>query len=93
TDVSGSPPHLLVHSSGAVICTYGRREEPFGERAMISYDEGKTWTRDIELCPGADFDLGYPATVELADGSLLTVYYQKFPGDSRNSFLYTHWTL
>ena len=93
TDVSGSPPHLLVHSSGAVICTYGRREEPFGERAMISYDEGKTWTRDIELCRGADLDLGYPATVELADGSLLTVYYQKFPGDSRCSFLYTRWSL
>ncbi|MEA4823156.1 MAG: sialidase family protein [Clostridiaceae bacterium] len=93
TDVSGSPPHLLVHSSGAVICAYGRREEPFGERVMISYDEGATWTRDMELYPGTDVDLGYPASVELADGSILTVYYHKFPGDKNCSFLYTHWTL
>lgn len=93
TDVSGSPPHLLVHSSGAIICSYGRREAPFGERAMISYDEGKTWSRDIELYPGVDGDLGYPASVELFDGSILTVYYHKFPGDKNCSFLYTHWTL
>jgi len=93
TDVSGSPPHLLVHSSGAVICVYGRREAPFGERAMISYDNGETWSRDIELYPGTDGDLGYPASVELFDGSILTVYYHKFPGDKKCSFLYTHWTL
>jgi hypothetical protein len=24
----GAPPHLLQHSSGAVICTYGRRKPP-----------------------------------------------------------------
>ena len=93
TDVSGSPPHLLLHSSGALICSYGRREVPFGERVMISYDEGKTWAKDFELFHGEDGDLGYPCSVELFDGSILTVYYQKFPGDTKDSFLYTHWTL
>lgn len=93
TDVSGSPPHLLQHSSGAVICAYGRREQPFGERVMISYDNGLTWTRDVELYPGEDSDLGYPASVELHDGSILTVYYHKYPGDKNCSFLYTRWNL
>jgi len=45
TDISGSdntPPHLLKHSSGALIMTFGRRDFPFGERAAVSYDNGKT---------------------------------------------------
>jgi len=93
TDVCGAPPHLLQHSSGAVICVYGRREDPFGERAMISYDGGKTWAKDVELNSAKDLDLGYPCSVELADGSILTVYYQAYGDDFKRSFLYTHWSL
>ncbi|MBE6931372.1 MAG: exo-alpha-sialidase [Ruminococcaceae bacterium] len=92
-DVSGSPPHLLRHSSGAVICVYGRREEPYGERALISYDDGKTWAKDEELSRGERADLGYPCSVELADGSILTVYYQAWENDPSTSFLYTRWSL
>ncbi len=95
TDVSGSPPHFLLHSSGALICTYGRREAPFGERAMVSWDLGKTWTDDYILDDNCvDSDLGYPSTVELDDGSLFTVYYQKIHGDGNKcSILYTNWKL
>ena len=93
TGVCGSPPHLLVHSSGAVLCAYGRRREPFGERVMVSLDGGGSWTHDTELYPGVDPDLGYPASVELADGSVLTVYYHKYPKDRKCSFLYTRWGL
>ena len=94
TDVSGSPPHLLLHSSGALICSYGRREKPFGERAMVSYDYGKTWTADYVIDDNTDDnDLGYPASVELADGSIMTVYYQKLRGDEKCSVLYTRWRL
>ena len=38
-------------------------------------------------------DLGYPSTVELSDGRLLTVYYQILPGDTFASILYTEWEL
>ncbi len=94
TDVSGSPPHLLMHSSGALICTYGRREAPYAERAMVSYDCGETWEDDYLLdTRPTDNDLGYPATVELDDGSLLTVYYQKLDGDTNTSILFTKWKL
>ena len=96
TGVSGSPPHLMLHSSGALICSYGRREVPCGERAMVSYDLGRTWSEDYVLHNAKnekDGDLGYPSTVELADGSLMTVYYQKYEDDRKCSILYTKWQL
>jgi len=93
-DLCGTPPHFLVHSSGAVILTYGRRAAPCGERARVSDDGGKTWSDEIVISPdGPDWDLGYPSSVELSDGSILTVYYQKYPGDDYNSILYTKWSL
>ncbi len=94
TDVSGSPPHLLLHSSGALICAFGRREAPFGERAMVSHDLGETWSDEYILDERAkDGDLGYPASVELDDGSIVTVYYQKYPDDAKCSILCTKWRL
>lgn len=93
-DLLGAPPHLLQHSSGAVILTYGRRLDRCGQYARVSYDSGLTWSDDIAVSPEApDWDHGYPSTTELEDGSLLTVYYQKYPGDSFNSILSSRWTL
>jgi hypothetical protein len=91
----GSPPHLLLHSSGALVCVYGYRLAPYGQRAMISRDGGKTWARDIVLRDdGPDADLGYPASVELDDGSILTIYYQKAgPSKDKCGLLWTRWTL
>ena len=74
----GSPPHLLQHSSGAVLCTYGYRKGHYGQRAMISRDGGQSWEYDLILRDdGPGRDLGYPSNVELADGSVFTVYYQQ----------------
>ena len=92
-DVWGSPPHLLLHSSGAVICSFGRRADPFGERAIVSYDGGETWEDEYVLHETVSGDLGYPASVELPDGSILTVYYQRVEGDSFTSIQYTKWRL
>ena len=94
TGICGSPPHMTVHSSGAVILTYGRREMPYGERARISYDGGKSFGEELVISEEAPCsDLGYPSTVELSNGRLLTVYYQFLPGDSFASILYTEWEL
>ncbi len=91
---SGSPPHLLTHSSGAIVMVYGRREAPFGERAKVTYDGGETWSEEIVLCETSPCDLGYPASVELSDGSILTVYYQqKAEGEGFPSILCTRWNL
>lgn len=90
TGVDGYPPHLMVHSSGAVICSYCRRGGPGNqsERALVSYDNGETWADDYEIHGDVPFcDFGYPASVELADGSILTVYYQCWPGDRPGALL------
>ncbi len=91
--VCGSPPHLLVHSSGAVICSIGRRKEPRGEHVLVSMDCGHTWEEFVLRDDLLNWDLGYPASVELADGSVLTVYYQRFEEDNVTSILYTNWRL
>lgn len=74
----GAPAHLFMHSSGKLISTYSCRDLPYGVKVMISLDGGKSWDVDhiIYACEH-DADLGYPSTVELSDGSLLTVFYTK----------------
>ena len=91
----GSPPHLLVHSSGALVCVYGYRQEPYGERVMISRNGGESWDYDYVLRDdGPDSDLGYPSSVELEDGSLLTMYYQKIESTKEKcSLLWSRWKL
>ena len=77
-DFGGSPPHLLLHSSGVLISAYGYRRAPWGVRLMFSADLGRTWKTDVVLWDGGvSSDLGYPATAELEDGTLLTVFYAK----------------
>jgi len=78
TPLWGFPPHLLQVSDGRILCSYGYRRPPFGERACIS-DDGITWDVKNEIVLRDDApngDLGYPASVELGPGRILTVYYQ-----------------
>ena len=90
----GSPPQLLRHSSGALVCVYGFRQPGYGQRAMLSYDDGASWEHDwIIRADGLDFDLGYPKSVEMDDGSIFTVYYQRVPGDEKCSLLWSRWQL
>lgn len=94
--IAGSPPHFLLHSSGRIICTYGYREKPFGIRAAISENNGKSWRTDIILRDdGIDWDLGYPSSVELSNGDILTIYYMKAGNDvtDNTSLLATRWSL
>ncbi|MBI3922716.1 MAG: exo-alpha-sialidase [Armatimonadetes bacterium] len=94
TGVFGSPPHLMRHTSGALVCVYGYRKQPYGERAMISRDDGASWESDYILRDdGHDIDLGYPSSCELPDGSLFTVYYQKVSPGNNPSLLWTCWRL
>lgn len=75
-DMGGVPPHLFRHSSGLLISTYGYVLEPFGVGVMFSRDEGETWETGHTLYTNeVSNDCGYPSTVELRDGSLVTVFY------------------
>jgi hypothetical protein len=90
----GSPPHLMVHATGVVVAVYGYRERPYGQRAMVSYDGGDIWDAGYILrADGVDGDLGYPASVELADGQMFTVYYQKRAAGEPCSLLWSRWAL
>ena len=93
--VAGSPPSLLLHSSGAIVMSYGWRGEAPGQRVAFSRDGGRTWSLDwILRDDGPTPDLGYPSTVELADGSFCTVYYQKVhEGDLNCALMTSHWKL
>ena len=86
----------MRHSNGTLICTYGWRDFPgYGQRVMFSKDEGKTWDTNWILRDDAPSDdLGYPSTVELADKSLFTVYYQHPDIQNANSTLmWSRWRL
>lgn len=79
--VWGLPSHLLKLRDGRLLMTYGHRRKPYGNQARLSADNGKTWGEAMPVsADGAGVDLGYPSTVELADGSLLTVWYESMNG-------------
>lgn len=92
--VWGLPSHLLGLADGRLLMTYGHRRPPFGNQARVSEDGGQNWSEPIIISgDGAGGDLGYPSTVQLSDGSLLTVWYEK-PADSPYAVLrQAHWTL
>jgi hypothetical protein len=78
TPIWGFPCHLLQLRSGTIVCAYGYRREPYGVRATLSHDDGKTWDigREIVLRDdGLHRDLGYPASIQLEDDRILTIYY------------------
>jgi hypothetical protein len=61
---------------GRLCLTYGYRSEPYGIRARLSSDDGKTWSGEIVVRPNAaTWDLGYVRSAERPDGKIVTVYY------------------
>lgn len=73
---SGNPPHLIRLRDGRLCLTYGYRSAPFGLRACLSEDEGRTWQPEIVLrADAAVHDLGYPRSAQRPDGKIITVYY------------------
>ena len=71
------PAHLLELADGRVLLTYGIREKGHhGIGYRTSRDQGRTWSRPTRILNLEETtDGGYPATVEMADGTLLTAYY------------------
>lgn len=91
----GYPPHLLRLRNGWLLSVYGRRHGAYGEYACISRDNGETWDVDheIKLAAALNGDLGYPASTQLADGSILTVFYQPDEPGEKTCLMGTRWRL
>lgn len=72
----GNPASLTRLADGRLVAVYGYRAAPFGIRVVVSEDGGQRWGAPLTLRDDAsDWDLGYPRTVALADGTLVSLYY------------------
>jgi hypothetical protein len=77
-DIWGLPPHMLKLSDGRILCAYGHRRDPFSIRAVLSYDNGRTWDSNniVTLHQWEDQpDMGYPSSIEIGKGEILTIFY------------------
>lgn len=73
---NGNPSSMIKLRDGRLVLTYGYRSAPYGIRARISTDQGREWGPEITLrADGGTWDLGYPKTVQRADGKIVTIYY------------------
>jgi sialidase-1 len=96
TEMLGLPPHIVRLPDGKLVNVYGRRyAQPtaFGEYAAISDDGGVTWDveNEVILAVCHNGDLGYPSSCVLADGTILTVYYQPTAALEKPALMATKW--
>ncbi len=93
-DVWGLPSFLTPLSDGRLLMSYGYRREPHGNQARISEDEGRSWSAPLTISSdGANGDLGYPSTVELAGQKFLTVWYEQRPDSPKAVLRQAVWSL
>ena len=72
------PGDLTLLGSGDVLLTYGQRNYPYGVQAKVSRDGGRSWEPNeavVLVQDSANGDTGYPSTVQLEDGTIVTLYY------------------
>lgn len=94
TGLDGFPAHLLRLRDGRLLSTFGYRQDPYGNHAAISEDHGHTWSEPMVLDARPERrDLGYPSTVELGDGSLISVWYEHLPSDPFAVVRAARWSL
>jgi hypothetical protein len=96
TKIWGLPPHLIRLRDGRLLLTYGHRRKPFGQRACLSRDGGKTWDYEHEIIIRDDApsgDLGYPASIQMDGDTILTIYYQIDKQGEKTCLMGTSWTL
>lgn len=92
-DNAGNPASLTRLRDRRIVMVYGWRRAPYGIRARASSDEGQTWSPESILRDdGRNWDLGYPRTVERADGNLVTVYYFNDASQAERYIVATIWS-
>ncbi len=90
----GYPPHLARLRDGTLLLTYGSRIAPLGIRAKVSRDHGRSWSDEFLLTDDApNWDLGYPSTAQIADGTLVTIWYEAPATSYRAQLRQAKWRL
>jgi hypothetical protein len=92
------PADLTVLQSGRLLLTFGRRWRPMGCGALLSDDGGRTWNTDREVLLAGDAvedscdpDCGYPSTVQLDDGHIVTLLYYASGSDMSGPLRHPDW--
>jgi hypothetical protein len=78
-----SPGHLLQLQDGRILCTHAARVYPGSIYVTLSHDEGETWdTANTRIVANdiPNFDACYPNSAQLADGTIITVWYANLFG-------------
>ncbi len=79
---AGNPRLIVEHAQGTL------------RIVVMSSDEGITWDTDNVIVlrnDGAGYDLGYPRSTLLPDGTIVTVYYFVTDGDPITHIACTRW--
>lgn len=92
--VSGYPSHLVRLKDDTLLMTYSFRKEPCGIRGKTSEDNGQTWSEEFRITEDSPtWDVGYPSTAQLKDGSLVTVWYEVRPNSPNAVIRQARWNL
>ena len=86
TNIWGYPSDLTPLADGRVLATYGHRRDPWSVRGCIS-DNGLKWDVSNEFtihkggrgpasAGGTRMHTGYPASIQLDDGSILSIWHE-----------------
>jgi hypothetical protein len=80
----GNPGCLVALPDGRIAVVYGRRDELFAICVKTSEDEGKHWSRALDLADlaGGTPDFGYVRTVRSFD-RFVSIYYTNRPSGDR----------
>lgn len=70
------PGQLLDWKDGRLLLVFGRRTAPFGVGARIIDAAGHVISEMVVAADASGADCGYPSSVVLEDGRVLTVYYE-----------------
>lgn len=74
--------HLMCLQDGRILLTYGNRNwNNFGVDVRFSDDEGESWGPSIRIANTPHYDSGYPSSVQLPDGRVVTAYYTRISDD------------
>ena len=89
---NGNPPSLVRIPDGRLCGIYGFRSPPYGMRAKLSRDNGRTWGSEITLRDDArTWDIGYPKSIVRPDGKIVTTYYFATEDHSEQQIAATIW--
>lgn len=77
SEAAQHPAHIARLRDGRLLLTYGNRiKGKYGVLAKLSSDNGRTWGAALTLVDDLlSGDCGYPASVQLPGGEILTAYY------------------